>query len=90
MRPAAQGFFAGSAFGIPIYVEASAIYFGPWLFLLALSQASGTDLVRAVAFFAIVIISVLIHELAHAIAARELGVPVRHIAITWFGGYAAF
>jgi Zn-dependent protease len=46
--------------------------------------------VRSLIFFVIIIGSVLAHELAHAFAARSLGVPVRHIALTWFGGYAAF
>lgn len=85
-----QGFSAGTVFGFPIYIEPSALYLGPWIFLFALTQASGTDLVRAIALVVIIVLSVLAHEIAHAIAARELGVPVRHIALTWFGGYAAF
>lgn len=53
-------------------------------------QSSSHDLVRSLAFIVIVIGSVLTHELAHAFMARALGVPVRHIALTWFGGYASF
>lgn len=62
----------------------------PFVAIIALSQASGHDLIQSLIFFAILIASVLAHELAHALAARSLGVPVRHIALTWFGGYASF
>lgn len=90
MRGAVRGFRAGTVFGFPLYIDASALYLGPWIILIALTQASGQGLVHALAFFVVAIASVLLHELAHALAARALGVPVRHIALTWFGGYAAF
>lgn len=90
MRATAHGFSAGSVFGFPIYVEMTALYMGPWLLVAALTQASGVDLVRALIFFTLIPLSVLAHELGHAFAARALNVPVRHIALTWFGGYASF
>lgn len=90
MRKSDHGFYAGTVFGFPIYIETSALYLAPWLLLLALHQASGTGLVHAIAYVAVIIVSVLLHELGHAVSAQALGVPVRHIALTWFGGYAAF
>lgn len=90
MRGAVQGFHAGTVFGFPLYIDASALYLGPWVLLIALTQASGQGLIQALLFVIIAIASVLLHELAHALAARALGVPVRHIALTWFGGYASF
>ncbi|MBC7767855.1 MAG: M50 family metallopeptidase [Phycisphaerales bacterium] len=90
MRNSVHGFSAGMVLGFPLYIEMSALYLGPWIVLTALTQSSGHDLVRTLVFFALVPASVLVHELGHAFTARALGVPVRHIALTWFGGYASF
>jgi len=32
------------------------------------------------------IAAIIAHELAHAQTAKAFGIPVRHIALTWFGG----
>jgi Zn-dependent protease len=84
------GVYAGTLFGFPLFIESSALYLGPWVALILLTQGGGSDLIRAFLFLIIIIASVLVHELTHALTARALGVPVRHIALTWFGGYAAF
>ncbi len=90
MRATVHGFSAGTVFGFPLYIEMSALYLGPWIVFVSLTQASGDSFARALVFFALIPLSVLAHELGHAFAARALGVPVRHIALTWFGGYASF
>jgi Zn-dependent protease len=90
MQRAVQGFRAGTVFGFPVYIENSALYLAPWLMFMALGQSSGHGLVGALIIFAVIIASVLAHELAHALTATGLGVAVRHISLTWFGGYAEF
>jgi Zn-dependent protease len=89
-RGAVHGFPAGTVLGVPLFIDATAIYLGPWVAIIALTQSSGRDLASTLIFFAVIIASLLAHELAHAYAAKALGVPVRHVALTWFGGYAAF
>ena len=89
-----NGLKAGKIFGIEIYIDWS------WLFIFALvswSSASsfgqvhpnwttltqwGLAMSAALLFFA----SVLAHEIAHAVTARTMGVPVRNITLFMFGG----
>ncbi len=91
------GFGIGRVFGINIRIDWS------WLFIFLLvtwnlatvfgeSHADwgvglswGTAVVAALLFFA----SVLAHELAHSLAARAQGVPVRSIILFLFGGVSS-
>ena len=91
-----RGIRIGRLFGIQIYLDWS------WFFMFILitwNLASvfselhpewqvflrwGTALAASLLFFA----SVLAHELAHSIAARAYGIPVRHITLMLFGGVA--
>jgi Zn-dependent protease len=91
-----NGFRAGKILGIDIHIDWS------WLLIFALiswSLASsfgqvhpewtgpmqwGLAISAALLFFA----SVLAHELAHALVARTMGVPVRNITLFLFGGVA--
>jgi Zn-dependent protease/CBS domain-containing protein len=89
-----SGFSLGKVFGISINIDWS------WLLIFALiswSLASafrgvhpewgltmswGLGMLAAFLFF----ISVLAHELAHAVLARAMGIPVRNITLFLFGG----
>ncbi|MGV9250281.1 site-2 protease family protein [Streptomyces sp. NPDC003697] len=87
------GLLMGRPFGVPVYVAPS------WFLVAALiTWVFGGQLDRvlpglgaarylvalffAVAFYA----SVLVHELAHTIAALRFGLPVRRIRLQFFGG----
>ncbi|MDX3075129.1 site-2 protease family protein [Streptomyces sp. MI02-7b] len=94
-RPAGPGggILMGRIFGVPVYVAPS------WFLVAALiTWVFGGQLDRvlpglgaarylvslffAVAFYA----SVLVHELAHTVAALRFGLPVRRIQLQFFGG----
>jgi Zn-dependent protease len=85
----------GSAFGVSIYLRWS------WLFLAAavvylygpvarrmvpgLTAPGGYGL--AVAFVGCLLLSVLLHELGHALTARRFGIGVKAITLDLLGGY---
>lgn len=89
-----SGFHFGKIFGISIHIDWS------WLLIFALvswslassfglahpgwtvSMQWGVALTAALMFFA----SILAHELAHALAARAMKVPVKNITLFLFGG----
>lgn len=92
-REPGSGLLVGRPFGVPVYVAPS------WFLVAALiTWVFGGQLDRilpelgavrylialffAVAFYA----SVLIHELAHTVAALRFGLPVRRIQLQFFGG----
>ncbi|WP_308416658.1 site-2 protease family protein [Streptomyces sp. AJS327] len=92
-RPKGGGILMGRPFGVPVYVAPS------WFLVAALiTWVFGGQLDRvlpdlggarylialffAVAFYA----SVLVHELAHTVAALRFGLPVRRIQLQFFGG----
>ncbi|WP_443072006.1 site-2 protease family protein [Streptomyces sp. WMMC1477] len=92
-RERGGGILMGRLFGVPVYVAPS------WFLVAALiTWVFGGQLDRvlpdlgvgryllalffAVAFYA----SVLVHELAHTVAALRFGLPVRRIQLQFFGG----
>ena len=102
-RPSARrgsartGITIGRLFGVRIQVHPSwFIVFALVVFYLATAGAPdrrdtlspGLNLLRAVIVALIFFASVLVHELAHALVARRLGVAVSEITLFIFGGAA--
>ncbi|WP_165986158.1 site-2 protease family protein [Streptomyces sp. YIM 98790] len=92
-REAGGGILMGRLFGVPVYVAPSWFlvaalitwFFGNQLGRVLPELGTGRYLVSlffAVAFYA----SVLVHELAHTVAALRFGLPVRRIRLQFFGG----
>lgn len=77
-----------SIFGIPVVVQP---FF--WITLVIISGASGAsspgDMFRILLFVLAGFISILIHELGHALTARRFG-AYSEITLQAFGGYAAY
>ncbi len=93
----APGWRLGRIAGVPVYVARS------WLLIAALVIALfGPGLSRAfpqlgalgygiAALYAVALLgSVLLHEVAHAVAAQRVGLPPQHIVITLWGGHTQF
>jgi stage IV sporulation protein FB len=72
-----------SLFGIPVRVHP---FF--WLFSAIMGWGSG-DLKFVLIWVACVFVSILIHELGHALTAKSYGWPP-HIVLHAFGGYASY
>lgn len=83
----------GRVFGAPIIVKPSSLLM---LALLAYVFASGDgvptarDLVIGAALALALVTSVLLHELAHAAAARAYGLAVSEVVLTLWGGHTSF
>src|SRR4026207_1455052 len=77
--------------GIPIYVSASwVIIAGLFLFSQYSQLATTVDSTEAAKLAALIFVlffgGILLHEGAHAIAARRFGLPVRAITLVFWGG----
>jgi Zn-dependent protease len=89
------GFRLGRVLGVPVYLRASwlllavivVVLYGPVAasMLPQLSPVGAYSL--AVGFVLCLLLSVLLHELGHAIVARRYGIGVRAITLELLGGY---
>jgi Zn-dependent protease len=92
---AAPGWKVGQVAGVPVYVAQS------WLLIAALvtflfggqlAPVLGTTpgYLVALGYAGALFVAVLVHEAAHAVAARAVGLPPTHIVITFWGGHTQF
>lgn len=74
-------FRLGTLFGFPIRINLS------FLLMLAIVTLSAGGVV-GLPILLVAFVSILLHELGHALVARRLGVPIREIEFHFFGGAA--
>lgn len=94
---APRGWRVGALQGIPIHLGRSwlviaaiiTLFFGPVATRLGSSTAAGGYAV-AFAFALLLLLSVLVHEAAHALVARRLGYRVTRIVADFWGGHTAY
>src|SRR5919197_5106455 len=92
-RDLAGGWLMGRIFGVPVYVAPS------WLIVAAaitymfapnvsaqIPQLGAGRYAVSLAYAVLLYLSVLVHELGHAVTAMRLGVPVRRITLQLLGG----
>ncbi len=91
---AAPGWKVGHVAGVPVHVSQS------WLLIAALVTflfgqqlapgLGGAGYLVAFGYAVALFLAVLVHEAAHAVAARAVGLPPTHIVITFWGGHTQF
>ncbi|WP_345677979.1 site-2 protease family protein [Yinghuangia aomiensis] len=87
------GLLMGRPFGVPVYVSSSwfviavviTLLFAP-TFERLFPQLESWKYLVAFAFAVLLYLSVLVHELAHAVTALRFGLPVHRITIQFLGG----
>ena len=84
------GLRLGTIFGFPVLIHQSFLGIAPTAAFFVLVSGSTSGMLNGFILLASILFSVVVHEVAHALAARALGVPVQHIMLTWYGGYARF
>lgn len=93
-RDAKYGIVVARPFGIPVYLSPWWLAFAVLLvYVYANSLETGIAKVTdkylvAAAFVVLLYVSVLIHELAHCVAARRFGLTVRRVLLYPLGGYS--
>ena len=92
-RPRTRGITLGRAFGARVVLSPSTLVMA---LILAVFYAAGEDgfsrdgFVIGLAVAVLLFVSVFLHELAHAGAARAFKRPVEEIVLTFFGGHTQF
>ncbi|MCB9777901.1 MAG: hypothetical protein H6742_05005 [Alphaproteobacteria bacterium] len=81
--------FSFRAFGLPVQIETSALLI---VGFIALSWGrGGTDLLALGVVYALVLMgSIFVHELGHAVVGARLGLQPQRIALHGFGGYCQY
>jgi len=83
----------GSVGGVDVYVRASWLLIAAVIAVLLAPQVEDVEpglgalkYVAGVAFAVLLYLSVLLHEMSHALMARRFGLPVRSISLQFLGG----
>lgn len=88
-----SGFVAGKVLGAPVIVQPSTLVMIAvlaFVFASAAGQTTARTLSIGLLLAASLVGSVLLHEVAHAIAARSFGRKVTEIVLTLWGGHTSF
>lgn len=85
-----QAWELGRIAGIRIRVHWSFLILPIWIYFSSILAGSGMTAALATLLFVLAIfVCVLLHELGHALAARQFGIPTRNITLLPIGGVAA-
>lgn len=98
MAERTRGWVVGRVAGAPVVLTPSsavvavviALLFAPTVQARAPQLGAGSTYLVALCFAVVLLLSVLVHELAHGLVARARGLQVREFALTLIGGHTAF
>lgn len=98
MTERTRGWVVGRVAGAPVVLTPSslltvgliAVVFAPTVAVRAPWLGTGSTIAVALVVGALLMVSVLVHELAHGLTARARGLQVREFALTLIGGHTAF
>ncbi|MET0434356.1 MAG: site-2 protease family protein [Cellulomonas sp.] len=98
MAERTRGWVVGRVAGTPVVLSPSsllvvaviALVFAPSVRYRAPGLGTGSTYVVALVVGLLLLLSVLVHELAHGLTARARGLQVREYALTLIGGHTAF
>ena len=90
MSRGAQVVPIGTILGVRVFASFSFVIVIAIAGFWAIRANSTPELITRLGLISALLGSVLVHELAHAKTAAALGIPVRHVVLTWFGGFAEF
>ena len=89
--PRPRGLLVARVVGVPVVIRPSWFFFAVYLVVagqvtLRESWDPGTAYLLAASLVAVLLVSVLLHELAHCLVARAFGLPVRSISVGLLAG----
>ncbi|WP_454048841.1 site-2 protease family protein [Cellulomonas sp. Marseille-Q8402] len=98
MAERTRGWVVGRVVGAPVVLAPSslltvglfALVFTPSVRIRAPWLGAGSTIAVALVLAAVLLLSVLVHELAHGLTARARGLRVHEFALTLIGGHTAF
>ena len=93
-----EGWRLGTVVGVPLYLARSwvviavvvTLLFAPVVARTAPGLGGAGSVVVALTYAVVLALSVLVHEMAHAVTARSVGLPPTRIVLTLWGGHTTF
>lgn len=75
--------------GVPIEISLTALFLVGFL-ALSYGRSGAAGLVTGLAYAVVIIVSILVHELGHALVGSRLGLNPRRIVLHGFGGFCEY
>jgi len=81
-------FRLGALLGFPIVINSSFLWMLAIMLLFSSFSGGAAGVVQGLFWVVVAFSSVVLHELGHAVVARQLSVPIKEIELQFFGGAA--
>jgi stage IV sporulation protein FB len=78
----------GKIFGVNVRVEATVLLLAAFIIVNDFGRSGTEGLLGGATFAVLLIFSIYLHEMGHALAGRLFGIRTLDVTLTFFGGYA--